>query len=465
MPRVSLGPGGGTVLRALDQFVVKLHSRCNLACDYCYVYELRDTGWRGRPRTMPSAVRDRLVLRIAEHARRHRLRRIRVILHGGEPLLAGEEVIAGFAESVRHALAGTETEVRLAVQSNGLLLDEAMLEVLLRHDVRVGLSLDGDQEAHNRHRRRRPRRSGDGRGAGSHQETVRALARLGRPRYAGLFEGLLCTVDTANDPVRTYDALVSHRPPAIDFLLPDGTWDHPPPGTTGGTAPYGAWLAAAFDRWWQTGRPVHVRLFEAVISLCRYGGGSGGSELVGTLPAAAAVIESDGTVAWTDSLKAVADGAGNTGGNVFSHSFDEILALPEVPEYGTGSLCRTCLMCPLVDICGGGIRAHRYGRGNGFGNPSVYCRDLSLLIRHIRTRLDEGSPHPSVRRDRGGDQHGQASPLALSDEVRPNDVFPGRVEANLAYTRPEVAASHKDLRDVLRDIEPSPMRTDRTGRP
>ena len=24
------------------QFIIKIHSRCNLACDYCYVYEMAD---------------------------------------------------------------------------------------------------------------------------------------------------------------------------------------------------------------------------------------------------------------------------------------------------------------------------------------------------------------------------------------------------------------------------------------
>jgi uncharacterized protein len=213
-----------------------------------------------------------------------------------------------------------------------------------------------------------------------------ALARLGSPRYRGLYGGLLCTVDPANDPVRTYDALAAHHPPAVDFLLPHGTWDLPPPGTDGPGAPYGVWLTEVFDRWWQTGRPVRVRLFESIVALCRYGTGSS-TELLGTVPAAVVVVETDGAVVWTESLNAVADGAAHTGANVFSHSLDAVLALPGAPEHGVGSLCHTCRGCPLVNVCGGGLRAHRFGRGRGFDNPSVYCRDLSLLIRHIRGRL------------------------------------------------------------------------------
>ena len=31
------------------QFLLKVHSRCNLACDYCYVYQHADQSWRTRP--------------------------------------------------------------------------------------------------------------------------------------------------------------------------------------------------------------------------------------------------------------------------------------------------------------------------------------------------------------------------------------------------------------------------------
>ncbi|MGI5426447.1 FxsB family cyclophane-forming radical SAM/SPASM peptide maturase [Streptomyces sp. CA-179760] len=373
---------GRTRLRAFDQFITKLSSRCNLRCDYCYVYELRDSGWRKRPRIMSAPVREKLVSRIAEHAGRHDLERVRVLLHGGEPLLAGARVIADFTTSVRRALRGAGTEVEFALQTNGVLLTEAFLDLLLDLGVTVGVSLDGYAEAHDRHR------AGRGFGKGSHARVATALALLGGARYRPLFGGLLCTIDPANDPVRTFDALTVHRPPAADFLLPHGTWDHPPTGGGGDGALYGAWLCAVHDRWRATGRPMRVRLFESIETLSLSGGGSS-SEVLGTVPTAAVAIETDGTVAWTESLNAVAEGAAGTGGTIFSHSFDALLDLDGAPEDGVGSLCRTCRECPLVQVCGGGLRAHRFGRGRGFANPSVYCKDISALIRHSAPWTDQ----------------------------------------------------------------------------
>ena len=71
------------------EFVVKIHSRCDLACDYCYMYEMADQSWQGRPVRMSREIAEQTALRIGEHARAHQLPNIRLILHGGEPLLAG----------------------------------------------------------------------------------------------------------------------------------------------------------------------------------------------------------------------------------------------------------------------------------------------------------------------------------------------------------------------------------------
>ena len=53
-----------------QQFILKIHSRCNLACTYCYVYEMADQGWREMPRLMSPAVTEMAAKRIDEHVQR-----------------------------------------------------------------------------------------------------------------------------------------------------------------------------------------------------------------------------------------------------------------------------------------------------------------------------------------------------------------------------------------------------------
>src|SRR5262249_19539832 len=66
----------------IRQFVLKIYSRCNLACDYCYVYTMADQTWRDRPLLMSADVVRLAADRIAEHAGRHCLPRVGVVLHG-----------------------------------------------------------------------------------------------------------------------------------------------------------------------------------------------------------------------------------------------------------------------------------------------------------------------------------------------------------------------------------------------
>jgi len=363
-----------------QEFVLKIHSRCNLACDYCYMYEMADQSWRSQPKQMPTTIADRTAARIGEHVRRHDLDKITLVLHGGEPLLAGAGLITHVLAAVTEAV-GKDVTIQASVQTNGVGLDEQFLAAFRRLGLRVGVSLDGDAGAHNRHRR-------FANGRGSHAAVASGLRRLTSDRYRHLFRGLLCVIDLNNDPLDTYSAMLEFAPPRIDFLLPHGTWASPPPGRVADETrtPYADWLIAIFDRWYDQPR-THVRLFSDIIRLQL--GQTANTESVGLAPADFLVIETDGAIAQVDSLKATFDGAPRTGLHVDRHAFDDALLLPQIAarQAGFQVLSRTCQQCRIWRVCGGGLYAHRYRPGTGFANPSVYCPDLMRLIDHIGERV------------------------------------------------------------------------------
>src|ERR1700733_14396502 len=134
------------------EFVLKVHSRCDLSCDYCYMYQMADQSWRYQPKQMSYAIARQVATRISEHARTHNLDEVSVVLHGGEPLLAGPDLIGHMTSAMRDA-AGAGITVRPSVQTNGARLDEDYLALFGRLGVRVGVSLDGGQAAQDRHRR------------------------------------------------------------------------------------------------------------------------------------------------------------------------------------------------------------------------------------------------------------------------------------------------------------------------
>ena len=309
---------GGSAANPISQVVLKVHSRCDLACDHCYVYEAADQSWRGRPRVIADDVVAQAARRIAEHVTAHALPAVCVVLHGGEPLLAGRDRLRRIITELRRALDGN-CDLDLRIHTNGVRLSEDFCEIFAEHRVKVGISLDGDQAANDRHRR-----FADGRS--SYDKVVRAIGLLQADRFRNLYSGLLCTIDVANDPLLVYESLMALRPPRVDFLLPHATWDHPPVRRRGTEHEYADWLTAIYDRWIRDGRPAEVRTFDSVISTLR--GGDSLTEALGLGPTGLVVIETDGSYEQVDSLKVAYEGAPETGMNVFSHSLDMVAAAP-----------------------------------------------------------------------------------------------------------------------------------------
>lgn len=361
--------------------VLKVHQRCNLACDYCYVYTMADQSWRDRPSVIEPATWRAAASRMAEHATAHRLPAMRLVLHGGEPLLAGPDRLAALVSDFRTALRGVcRLDVRM--QTNGILLDAGMLRRLREQEITVGVSLDGTPADNDRHRRH-----ADGRG--SFAAVDRALRLLGSPEHRPAFAGLLCTVDPSVEPVSCYEALLRYQPPMVDFLLPHANWSDPPARVGGAdTTPYGDWLVDVFERWYGAPRQeMGVRLFEDVLALIL--GGAGRSEQVGLSPVAVVVVETDGAIELVDSLKSTYPGACATGLTVFDGSLDAALELPGVVarQIRQDALSDTCRGCAVHTVCGGGHYAHRYRAGEGFRNPTVYCADMLRLIQHVTRRV------------------------------------------------------------------------------
>jgi uncharacterized protein len=359
------------------EFVVKIHSRCDLSCDYCYMYEMADQSWRDQPRRMSMEIADATAARIGEHARAHQLASIVLIMHGGEPLLAGPELISHIVEATRKE-AGSGVQVEARIQTNAVGLDESYLRLFRDLSIQVGVSLDGDAEAHNRHRRFAS-------GRGSYAAVSAGVHRLMQVPFRHLFSGLLCTIDLSNDPLATYKALAAFDPPKIDFLLPHGTWAAPPPARIPGATdtPYADWLIKIFDHWYEKPGPG-IRLFDDIIHLLL--GGVSSAEMVGVAPSRMAVIETNGAIEQTDTLKIAYQGATATDLHVTRNKFDEAMLLPGIAarQLGVRALCAECQACAIRNVCGGGLYAHRYRSGSGFANPSVYCPDLMCLILHIR---------------------------------------------------------------------------------
>jgi len=352
--------------------IVKIASRCNLNCSYCYVYNKGDDGWSRQPAVMSSETVTALVERVRAHCRRHGLDRFHFVFHGGEPLLARRRFVEWFVAAAGAALA-PDVEARFSMQTNGVLLSREWARLLKRLGVHVGISMDGLPESHDRWRI-------DHKGRGSYRGVV---AGFEAARREGLDPGILAVIDLAADPAEVYRHFAALRPRIVDFLLPQATWDDPPhrPRAAG----YASWLLAIFALWSaEPSPPFRVRLFEQIIRSVL--GIADSLDALGRGANAILVIETDGSIETVDVLRVCENGITRTARNVRTDDLDDALTdeLPLAYYHSSDRLCATCEACAVREICAGGYLPHRFSRANRFDNPSVYCEDLKALISAIQ---------------------------------------------------------------------------------
>ncbi len=161
----SLAPAG---FGPLNLVIVQPTSFCNLNCDYCYLPD------RERRNQLDPALIDPLFARIFESP--FVGDGFVVCWHAGEPLAMPiafyDDVFTRIADaSARYNRNGTQ--IVQSVQTNAVPINQAWCELFLRHDVRVGVSIDGPAFVHDAHRRTRG-------GGGSHAAVMRGVEHLQR---------------------------------------------------------------------------------------------------------------------------------------------------------------------------------------------------------------------------------------------------------------------------------------------
>ncbi|MEI7613565.1 MAG: radical SAM protein [Betaproteobacteria bacterium] len=371
------------MITPLSCLLVKVHSRCNLMCDYCYEYNCGNTSWRKKPKEMSEVVYEQMLLRVRDHSLRHGVREQFFSFHGGEPLLRRPDFFRYAVARAKEVL-GPEISIKFGTQTNATLLTEETVNLFAELEIGVGVSIDGPEHVHNKNRVY-------SNGRPSYQDTLSGLQHLLTERGRSIFGGILAVMDVNEDPIPVFEHLSSFRPPSVDFLEPHGNWDELPIGkASADDLRYADWLIRLFDYWFDGGgRAVPIRKFEEIIEHLL--GGKGSVESFGLEPVSLLTIATDGAIEMVDCIKASGPDAEYLGLNVFDHEFDAALAHPmmRLRQIGIDALAASCRSCKLVWVCGGGYLPHRYSTNNGYINPTIYCSDYKKLIQHIQYRLED----------------------------------------------------------------------------
>lgn len=359
-------------LPTVGSLIVKLASRCNLDCDYCYIYHGRDQSWRDLPFRMHESIQDDLVDAI-EYLYRRQNHPPLVAFHGGEPLLIGVTRFLSLVERILDRV----PDARLTIQTNGTIYNSHLEQALQKfgQNLTFSISIDGFEAENDRHRL-------DRKGRSRYAQIEKTIVSA---RRAGVLDSILMVLDIKNAPEETFLFMKWAGANSYNLILRDGDHEELPEGKSSfDSTEVGQWLIKFAALYFQHRQPFRVQLLDDILEvfLARRLHSERSTDF---RPKVDLTIETDGEIKLVDTLRVNAAGRDKAGG--FKVSAEGMLASLCSLELGVhlgeeAGFASECLSCAYFDLCGGGYLQHRWGSGS-YKNPSVYCTDYKLLFRAV----------------------------------------------------------------------------------
>ena len=332
-------------MKQLSVMLKPASSLCNMRCKYCFyadVSSLRDVSSYGLMKES-----DAIIANIFRDLERGDI--LTLAFQGGEPTLAGLPFFQHFVQQVsRYESLGVR--VSYALQTNGLLLDDAWCAFLKKHGFLVGLSIDGPSAYHDANRLDDTRK-------GTFRRVLEGKQRLD---HFGIEYNVLMTLTKtlARHPQQVWRFMEEQALHFVQMTPCMGPMNQAETPYALTPERYASFYIALFDLWYQSyqkGIYRSVKLFDDLVNLLAVGQ-CNACGLVGSCQTQI-VVEADGGVypcdfyvldEWRvgnlcqESLRQVWDQAQKSG---FLTREREPLAL--------------CEQCPYRSMCGGGCRRMR----------------------------------------------------------------------------------------------------------
>lgn len=356
--------------------VVKIASRCNLNCTYCYMYNKGDNTYLSQPKFLSHATIEKLMEKLDVYLSTYTYNDFNFVFHGGEPMLASRELYEFFIESSKELFSKHKKIPNFSIQTNGVLIDREWTDFFKKHDIHVGISLDTTKNSNDLNRIYHN-------GKSSYDDIINGFNVFNKEM--GYKAGILSVIDINQNPVDVYNHYIDIGVESVNLLFPDDTYDD---GYVDDLT-LGKWLAKIFDLWLND-KKIQIDQFEILLNLL-YGADSNimGDEYYGTRYNNTFIIETDGEIQANDPLRVCFPEIHKTKLNVNKNNIYELLNAPLSHLYYNAkkTLCKKCEDCLISDICSGGYLINRYSKMNGFDNPSIYCKSLAFFITYVQNKV------------------------------------------------------------------------------
>jgi len=344
---------------------------CNIDCSYCYL-PARDDRSRMSIATVEAVARRLLDDGLLGDE-------LAVVWHAGEPLAVPPAFYEEAFAALQRVL-GPHVELQHCIQTNATLIDAAWCELFLRHRVKIGVSIDGPAELHDRHRRTRS-------GRGTHAQVMRGIEQL---RRHGIPFHAIAVVTAATlpmaDPFTRF--FIELAPTELGLNFDEAEGANLRSSLTGHEAAHAEFLRALLPQM-QAGRLVLRELAQALqlvaqaLPLYRWAG-EDWPHNVQVLPFALL------NVAWNGDFGSFSPellgqpsnlhGGGFTLGNVFREGLFEAARGPAFAQLWAPireGVVRCRQSCAHFAYCGGGSPVNKlYECGSLAAAETLYCRAM-----------------------------------------------------------------------------------------
>ena len=369
----------------LDLLVIQPTPFCNLDCSYCY---LPDRGNRTR---MPLATLERTFAWVLESG----LVRgpYTIVWHAGEPLVLPTTFYED-AFTMAARFASSDGQATHSFQTNGTLINDRWCALFQRHDIRIGVSIDGPPYLHDLKRRTRS-------GGGTH---ARVMAGIGRLRHHGISFHVITvlTREALDYPDELHAFYLENGIEHVGFNVEEieGPNEDSSLSVEDAASHYREFMSRFFDLAMTGDPPIRVREFDNMISAVLYTGEERLLSAQESTPFAIVSVDTEGTLSTfsPELLGLPSDQYGGFGlGNVTRDSFAEVLASGRFQAMARDvdagiAKCREA--CSYFRFCGGGAPANKYFENGSFDSTeTLFCRlHRKALAEVVLSKMQGPSP-------------------------------------------------------------------------
>jgi len=339
-------------------------NNCNLHCEYCYAMPFRCKNVK----VLGLDVLEKIVKEAFETSDN-----VIITWHGGEPTMPGVEYYRKYIQLVEKYKKPGQNIVNM-IQTNATLITEEFAEFFEKEGFIVSVSIDGDEETHNRNRHYAS-------GKGSYAQTMKGVKLL---REHNIFPPVIATVsqNTYDDCEKTFKSFIEEGFKEIKF---SPVYDSSEDAFSISCDQWYEYIKKVFDIWSDMGdETIKVREIDEVLEWFT-------GETINTCSSTNSCvnwisIDENGEVYPCEYLRAT-----EAYGNVKEMHLSEIFKTEAHKRFVRKVMYvpEECKECEFYEMCGNGCPATRI-KGNDlvYDGRYVYCDERKQLYNYMAEILE-----------------------------------------------------------------------------